>query len=520
MRLDLALGFGLVLALASPALVVQAQTIDELWEQAVAARRAGNIDEAIRLWQEILRQEPDNSFAYNNLGVAFDDQGNLEEAIDNYRRAIDLDPDYAVAHNNLGEALEEWADTREVPLECQELILGPADPADPCEMFFNRSWDARGEAIDAFRRATELNPDFVAAHYNLGSALSMRAPRRGDEQLMDEVMKAFSRVIELDPNHAEAHRGLGDILYAKASSFGREVQDPNQLAEAIAYFEKAITLSDENSEFDYSRLGRAYHLLGNLDLAIQNYRLALAIDPDYSYVLNNLAEAERERALQTTPEPSLQEDLAWLPQNDPQLPVMRSVVRVVVAVSGGFNVGTGWVVQRQGNRLWVVTNRHVVMDENADRPGSTIEVAFFSNPPAGRVHLRRTAELVQVSPQLDLALLLVEAAPSDIEALPMSRNTPFRGMSVKVVGHPTPGMPWTLASGAISNFSPEILQISAALAPGNSGGPVLNEQNEVLGIIYETTSPDQPGMTAGFGFAYPLSYLEEVLTTWGIELRQ
>lgn len=51
--------------------------------------------------------EPDDTFAYFNLGLGYHQQGKLDQAIEAYKRAIDLDPDDAAAYNNLDEAIRE-----------------------------------------------------------------------------------------------------------------------------------------------------------------------------------------------------------------------------------------------------------------------------------------------------------------------------------------------------------------------------------------------------------------------------
>ena len=74
-----------------------------------------------------------------------------------------------------------------------------------------------------------------------------------------------------------------------------------------------------------------------------------------------------------------------------------------------------------------------------------------------------------------------------------------------------------METGLVSNRSFDKLQISqASLAPGSSGSPVLDDQNRVVGIIVEASDPSEPGTTAGFGFAYQMNYLQEILEDWGL----
>ena len=66
----------------------------------------GQIDEAIRLFQEAIRLKPDYADAHNNLGVAFAKKGQIDKAIRLFQEAIRLKPDHADALNNLAKALE------------------------------------------------------------------------------------------------------------------------------------------------------------------------------------------------------------------------------------------------------------------------------------------------------------------------------------------------------------------------------------------------------------------------------
>ena len=63
------------------------------------------LDAAVAASREAIRLKPDDAWAHNILGIALKAQGKLDEAITEYRAAIRLDPDYALAHNNLGAAL-------------------------------------------------------------------------------------------------------------------------------------------------------------------------------------------------------------------------------------------------------------------------------------------------------------------------------------------------------------------------------------------------------------------------------
>jgi Tfp pilus assembly protein PilF len=108
-----------------------------------ALAKKGQIDEALRHFQEAIRLNPDYSAAHNNLGLALGMKGQMEEAIRHFQEATRLRPDYADAHNNLGAAIATKGQ--------------------------------RDEAIRQFQETLRLKPDFAAARKNLDVALALKA---------------------------------------------------------------------------------------------------------------------------------------------------------------------------------------------------------------------------------------------------------------------------------------------------------------------------------------------------------
>jgi len=574
MRPELMVGLGFGLALAPPALVVQAQTIDDLFRAGNAAQAAGDYAEAERIFREVIRQQPESGAAYNNLGIALYDQGRLDEAIAAYETAINIEP-RASRYNNLGNALRDLGRPEEAIEAYRTAIdLDPTDPF-PYNGLGNvlddlERWE---EAIEAYRTAIDLDPTNPLPYNGLGNALD-------DLGRPAEAIEAYRTAIELDPTYPLPYNGLGNILrdlgrpeeaadaYRTAieldptypqpyNGLGNILQETGQLEEALTTYRTAIDL-DPTRPLPYNGLGNTFLLLGNYPEAIANYqrsidrdpndalpyngwgyalqlqgdytgaiekyRQALALDPTYTTAQNNLAEAQRQLQEQISGIPNLQDELAWLPtvEAEPLLPTLRSVVLVSSRSGGGFERGTGWVVKKEGDRLWIITNRHVVWDEAARRENTDVELEFFSEPPPNENRLRLPARILEITAHgdaIDLALLVVDNAPADIQPLAMAPGDLPRESPVRVVGHPSTGLPWTVDEGLVSNRSFDKLQISqASLAAGSSGSPVLDESNRVVGVVVEVSNPGEVASTAGFGFAYHLPYLADLLGLWGLEI--
>lgn len=164
----------------------------------------------------------------------------------------------------------------------------------------------------------------------------------------------------------------------------------------------------------------------------------------------------------------------------------------VVRLEGDGSLGTGFVVSDQG---WIATNLHVIAHADAlvatFRDGRNFEVI----------------EVVAFDPDHDIALLRIEA--KDLPALPLGEAVSV-GDRVVAIGHPL-GLSDTVSDGLISavrRVTPtlEVLQISAPIAPGSSGGPLLNERGEVIGIA---TAVLREGQNLNFGV--PVAYLRSMM---------
>jgi serine protease Do len=152
----------------------------------------------------------------------------------------------------------------------------------------------------------------------------------------------------------------------------------------------------------------------------------------------------------------------------------RAHQSVVQARSWGRGTGAGVIWDAEG---LVLTNHHVVA---GGRRGSRVQVV---------VHDGRTfdAEVVKRGRNLDLALLRIKEAPGDLPAAPVGDSGALRvGQLVYAIGHPW-GRLGAVTAGIVSGLevvrgSTRYVRSDVALAPGNSGGPLLNARGEVVGI--------------------------------------
>jgi len=511
----------------------------------VALFKQGKLDEAIAAFLQAIQLDPKYVAAYNNLGNALKEQGKLEDAIAAYRQVIQLDPKLAAGYSNLGIALKEQGKLEEAIIAYRQAIeLDPKYVAAYNNLGVVLSDQGKlEEAIAAFRQAIELDPKYANAYNNLGIALK-------EQGKIEEAIAAYRQAIQLDPKNPGVYNGLGIALYDARkieeaiaayrqaiqfdsknpgvyNNLGLALKEQGKLDEAETAYKQALALPDYKSvnpttahTAAHNNLGILLQQQGKLDAAIAEFEQAIAIDPNFVYTRNNLEEAKRQLKIKLDALAETMDDRKWLPQNDPYVPLLRPVVLVTAKFYSqkrqGTETGTGLIIQRQDNRLLIITNRHVIFEQESGKKGQDIQVEFYSQPPEGKVRLRRNAKLLAMTnpeDDIDLAVLEVDSStplPEDIQPLQFATEAVVRGMEVRAIGHPVSGIPWSPETVEINSYNNQQFQITKAdnISAGYSGGPVINAQNQVVGILVETD-----GKRA---FAYPMPVITAKLRTLGI----
>jgi S1-C subfamily serine protease len=170
------------------------------------------------------------------------------------------------------------------------------------------------------------------------------------------------------------------------------------------------------------------------------------------------------------------------------------------------SLGSGFVIDKAG---LVVTNYHVVGDAR------TVYVSFSNSD-------SMKAEIVGRDASTDVALLKVIASSRALKPLPLGDSDAVEvGDEVAAIGNPL-GYERSITLGIVSALhrsltSPDgapidrVIQTDAVLNRGNSGGPLLNAQGEVIGVSSAITSGDPGAGNTGIGFAIPVNTVKEVV---------
>jgi len=164
------------------------------------------------------------------------------------------------------------------------------------------------------------------------------------------------------------------------------------------------------------------------------------------------------------------------------------------------SLGTGVVIIDNGT---ILTNLHVVWGSKK------IRVRFANGHESEAV-------MVGAQPENDLAVLKALDLPDDLEAATMRSTADLLpGDHVIAVGHPFgigPSVSYGVVSGLKREFRSEagertlsnLIQFDAAANPGNSGGPLVTMDGQVVGIVTAILNPSEQRTFIGIGFAVPI----------------
>jgi S1-C subfamily serine protease len=163
-------------------------------------------------------------------------------------------------------------------------------------------------------------------------------------------------------------------------------------------------------------------------------------------------------------------------------------------------LGTGVIIDRAGD---ILTSLHVVEDS------TNIRVTFADGT-------QSRAVVASAQPEKDIAVLQAETLPQLFLPATLGNAGALRvGDEAYVVGNPF-GLYSSMSSGVISGFDRTfrppgsdqaiegLIQVDAAVNPGNSGGPLLNRYGHVVGIVTGIINPTDQSFFIGIGFAVPI----------------
>ncbi len=181
--------------------------------------------------------------------------------------------------------------------------------------------------------------------------------------------------------------------------------------------------------------------------------------------------------------------------------IRPSLVLIETQAGTEDSLGSGVIIDDAGD---ILTCLHVVNNANA------IRVTFADGTVASGI-------VSASQPQNDIAVVNVDKLPAKLVPAVLGDPGAMRvGDDAFVVGNPF-GLYSSMSAGVISGFNRSfqppgekpalqgLIQIDAAVNPGNSGGPLLNRDGQVIGIVTGIVNPTDQNVFIGIGFAVPIN---------------
>jgi S1-C subfamily serine protease len=153
-------------------------------------------------------------------------------------------------------------------------------------------------------------------------------------------------------------------------------------------------------------------------------------------------------------------------------PLASRVLKSVFTVETNTGLGSGFIAWRDGNGSYLLTANHVV------------EGHLIGDVTVSRKGGSWSGEVSAVDPKHDLAVIRISAKPAGARPLWQAPRTgpPRAGDQLLLLGSPY-GLYGTVTTGIVSRVTTRAIQTDAAANPGNSGGPALDREGNVVGVL-------------------------------------
>jgi len=267
-------------------------TLDEALKKGVEAHQAGEIQEAERLYSSVLKAQPNHPDANHKMGILVFGEDRMQEALAFFKIALEADP-------NMGEY---WLNYIDVLLELDKL--------DDAKAVFDQAKHkgAKGEAFDQIeqqllKQGLQANKSNILDTTKLDKALRL-AKRKLKDGLLEEAKSIYEDIIQKFPKHKQALISLQSLTGGATTA----PQDPpleqlqsviniynqGQLKQALSHatemlerFPKSVAL--------YNIAGASNAGLMQLDAAIESYKQAIKIKPDYTQAYYNMGNVLKDK---------------------------------------------------------------------------------------------------------------------------------------------------------------------------------------------------------------------------------
>ncbi|TRX56759.1 tetratricopeptide repeat-containing sulfotransferase family protein [Thalassomonas sp. M1454] len=282
-----------------------------LLEQGFALQQQGNLQGAETLYLKVLKQDKNNQFALNLLGVVCINKNDNLQAESYLQRALQVNDKDPETYSNLGLVYKEQ---KRFPQALQmferSLQLNPKQPQTLNNLGnVLASINQHDKAVYCFDSALKIDNRYLDCINNLTQSLKALSQ-------FDKAIQVSEYALKIDPKRSDSLNNLGEIYNALTeykmakSAFERAIAiDGNIVAkinlstslkqlglesQALALLNEVIAIEENNSEA-LNHLGVLHEQLGNFDLAAKHFRLSIKHTPNHASSFYQLSKLKQQR---------------------------------------------------------------------------------------------------------------------------------------------------------------------------------------------------------------------------------
>ena len=282
-------------------------TIDQALQQGVEAHKAGQVQEADRLYTAILKAQPKHPNANHNMGVLAVGVGKVQEALPFLKTALEANPATAQFWLSYIDALiklKKFADAKAV----FDQAKSKGAKGDGFDKLEQRLKDAGQEPLEANQIASEPQPKQpnILDTLKLDQAISL-AKKKEKVGSPEESKRIYQDILTKFPKNKRASDGLKGLAGKSVGKVCKAQNPPQdqlqslinlysqgQLQRALKQAETLVQQFPQSATL-FNIQGAALKGLGQFDASVEAYNKALSIKPDYAEAYNNMGNALKEQ---------------------------------------------------------------------------------------------------------------------------------------------------------------------------------------------------------------------------------
>jgi len=263
---------------AQAAVAIDSSSKSARMRLADALLQGGRFDESRRIYEALVKEEPDRAIFHYGLGRTLASSGStLLDAVEQYKRACQLAPTFGAAHLELSKGYTQIGDANSAASEMAEYQRNPAG-APPEDSLMAQITALNPGGLMKARTAREYLADGKPAEA-VKQLEATLAANPNDEPAQSDLVMAYWRLRQFDKmqDHYQAALKLNPATSAN-DVYGLAMIGQSRYSEAGSAFQRALTANPKDPLAN-AQAGWILQMQGDLDGAIRSYSAALAVDP-------------------------------------------------------------------------------------------------------------------------------------------------------------------------------------------------------------------------------------------------